>query len=299
MVESGCSPSAGALDEVRRLAGPSAAIEAVTRLEGGQHATTWRVQLRDPAMSVVVRQFPVGDSAAAHERGVLRALDGLGGLAPVLLGSDLDARWSASPTLLLSWLDGEADVAPSDRERWAVQLGEALATIHAAPSNRFSSLPSVFDHSGASQAALAGPLAASILSMWRQITAFTDVLTHSDYWSGNVIWRDEELAGVVDWSGGGRGPRGFDLGWCRLDLFLLFDERVADIFLDAYEAAVGGTVDDMALWDSWAAARSQNIVASWVPNYAPLGRPDLDAAALRDRHALWTERLLRIRGERA
>jgi aminoglycoside phosphotransferase (APT) family kinase protein len=113
------------------------------------------------------------------------------------------------------------------------------------------------------------------------------VLTHNDYWSGNVVWRDGTLTGIVDWSGAARGPRGYDVGWCRLDLVLLFDERIADVFLEAYEHPI----DDVALWDGWAAARSHNTVESWVPNYAPLGRTDLTQEELRRRHARWTARL--------
>jgi len=77
---------------------------------------------------------------------------------------------------------------------------------------------------------LEGPIATRIRSDWSQIAASPAVLTHCDYWSGNVVWRDGMLTGIVDWSGGARGPRGFDVGWCRLDLYLLFDERAADVF---------------------------------------------------------------------
>jgi hypothetical protein len=98
--------------------------------------------------------------------------------------------------------------------------------------------------------------------------------------------------GIVDWSDAARGPRGFDLGWCRLDLVLLFDEQIADAFRDAYELASGRQVGDMVLWDSWAAARSHHTVETWVPNYAPLGRPDLDERELRCRHSRWTKHLL-------
>ena len=77
MVHPEPSPPAGALEQVRRLAGSSAAIDSVVRLEGGQHAATWRVDTASPALTVVVRQFPVGDSAGACEVRVLRALDGL------------------------------------------------------------------------------------------------------------------------------------------------------------------------------------------------------------------------------
>jgi aminoglycoside phosphotransferase (APT) family kinase protein len=289
------SPSARVLEEVRRLGGSSATIESVVRLVGGQHAATWRVDTASPALTVVVRQFPAGDSAGAREQQVLRALDGLGGLAPVLLGSDLAGRWSECPTLLISWLDGQADITPTDPDAWATQLGHALATVHAMPSDRLSTLPSVFDRSGGSGELLEGPLVARIRSGWPQITASPEVLTHSDYWSGNVIWRDGRLTGVVDWSGGARGPRGFDLGWCRLDLYLLFGERIADVFLAAYEDATGHPVADIGLWDGWAVARSHDMVETWAANYRPLGRADLDEDELRRRHSQWTSRLLEQR----
>jgi aminoglycoside phosphotransferase (APT) family kinase protein len=291
MMRSEVLPSDGALEEARRLAGSSAVILDVARLQGGQHADTWRVDTDNPAFSVVVRQFPIADSAACHEARVLRTLDGLRGLAPVLLGGDVDGKWSEHPTSLISWLDGESDITPSDPDACARELGRALALVHGVPSDRLAGLPSVFDDRG-SEAQLNGPLAPEVRSRWSQIIGSPEVLTHCDYWSGNVVWRDGRLTGIVDWSGGARGPRGYDLGWCRLDLVLLFDERIADVFLAAYEAAIGQTLGDVVLWDGWAAARSHHGVETWGPNYAPLGRGDLNEHELRRRHSLWTTRLL-------
>lgn len=91
---------------------------------------------------------------------------------------------------------------------------------------------------------------------------------------------DRRLAGGVDpWR---------LLGWCRLDLVLLYEARIADDFLAAYEAASGEAVGNVRLWDRWAVARSEDGVAFWVPNYLQLGRADLDQAELRRRHAQWT-----------
>jgi aminoglycoside phosphotransferase (APT) family kinase protein len=291
MTRSEALPSSGALEEVRRLAGPSAVVLGAARLEGGQHANTWRVDTENPPTSVVVRQFPVDDPAPLHEQRVLQALDGLGGMAPVLLGGDLNRRWSKYPTSLISWLDGQPDITPTDPRRWAGQLGRALAAVHAVPTERLGELPSVFDRGGGSQEILGGQLAAEVRSRWPQVVGSPEVLTHCDYWSGNVVWRDGRLTGIVDWSDGSRGPRGFDLGWCRLDLVLLFDEQIADDFLAAYEVATGQAVGEMHLWDTWAVARSDDAVGSWAPNYLPLGRADLDEDELRRRHAQWTARL--------
>jgi Ser/Thr protein kinase RdoA (MazF antagonist) len=218
-------------------------------------------------------------------------------LAPVLLGSDLAGRWSEYPTTLISWLDGQADITPTDLDAWATQLGHGLATVHAMSCDRLSALPSVFEGRGGSREVLEGPIATRIRSDWSQITASPQVLTHSDCWSGNVVWRDGVLTGIVDWSGGARGPRGFDVGWCRLDLYLLFDARVADVFLAAYEDATGHPVADVALWDGWAVARSHDRVETWAANYRPLGRADLDGDELRRRHSQWTSRLLEQKGQ--
>ncbi|MGD1050097.1 MAG: aminoglycoside phosphotransferase family protein [Solirubrobacteraceae bacterium] len=291
MTQFAATPSAGALDEVRRLAGPSAVIVDVARLPGGQHADTWRVDTATPAFSAVVRQFPIGDAGARHEQRVLQTLDGLQGLAPVLLGQDLDARWSPHPTTVISRLDGEPDITPSDPLSWARELGHALALVHGVSGDRLAGLPSVFDGRG-SQAELSGPLAAKVRSRWSQIVESPERLSHCDYWSGNVVWRGGRLAGIVDWSGAACGPRGYDVAWCRLDLLLLFDERIADVFLAAYEAAIGQTAGDAVIWDAWAAARSHDTVETWTANYAPLGRGDLNEHELRRRHSLWTTRLL-------
>lgn len=291
MARSEDPPSPGALEEVRRLAGPAAVVLDAARLAGGQHADTWRVDTENPACSVVVRQFPLEDDAPLCEQRVLQALDGLGGLAPVLLGGDLDGRWSKQPTSLVSWLDGQPDITPSDPGGWARELGRGLAAVHAVPTERLAEVPGLFDRRGGSQEILAGPLAAEVRSRWPQIAASPEVLTHGDYWSGNVVWRDGKLTGIVDWSAGARGPRGFDLGWCRLDLVLLFDEQIADEFLRAYEVVTGWAVVDVHLWDCWAAARSDDSVGEWTPNYLPLGRADLDEDELRRRHAQWTARL--------
>jgi len=285
-------PSSRALEEVRRLAGSSAEIVDVTRLEGGQHAETWRVDTEDPATSVVVREFPVDDPGPLREQRVLRALDGLGGLAPLPLGGDLEGRGTKYPTSLISWLDGRAEITPADPVEWARELGRALAAVHAVPTERLADLPSLFDGGAGSQEILSGRLAAEIRSRWSEVAAAPEVLTHGDYWSGNCVWRDGGLTGIVDWSAASRGPRGYDLGWCRLDLVLLFNEQIADEFLAAYEEGAGEAVGDIRLWDCWAVARSDSEVQSWVPNYKPLGRGDLDEAGLRRGHASWAALLL-------
>jgi Ser/Thr protein kinase RdoA (MazF antagonist) len=270
-------------------------------LAGGTHAATYLVETADPSTSVVVHEFPAGDPAGTREAHVLTSLDGLSGLAPRLLACDTAGAWSDRPTVVISRIPGAANISPGDPVSWAEELGRVLARIHATPASRRANLECVFDRGG-SAALLDGPAAAAVTAGWATLTDAPPVLVHHDYWSGNVLWSDERISGVVDWAGAVNGPAGFDVGWCRLDLYLLFDEHIADVFFRAYEGATGATDaiadvtagtavidrETLTLWDLWAVARSHSTVEDWVGNYRDLGRADLTAAELRRRHEAWT-----------
>jgi aminoglycoside phosphotransferase (APT) family kinase protein len=284
--------SAAAVEQAARLAGPDATVEAFHALAGGTHARTTLIRTANPEWEVVLREYPPGDDAVWREARVLRALDGLGGLAPRLLASDSAELASGGSWVLISRLPGTADITPREPAARAVQLGRALARVHQTPAHQVADLPGILQRPDGSLAGLSGPAAGIVAANWETLASTPVGLTHYDFWSGNVVWEDEVLTGVVDWTGGSLGPPGFDTGWCRLDLYLLHGQAIADRFLDAYQAASESVLPDPVLWDLWAVARSHEMVETWVPNYHDLGRTDLTATELRNRHTSWTEHLL-------
>lgn len=281
-----------AVEQAARLAGPNATVAAFRALAGGTHARTTLIRTANPELEVVLREYPPGDDAARREARVLRALDGLDGLAPRLLASDSADPASRGSWVLISRLPGTADITPRQPAVRAGQLGRALARVHQTPLHRVADFPSILDRPDGSLAGISGPAAGIVAANWETLASTPAGLTHHDFWSGNVVWEDNVLTGVVDWTGGSLGPPGFDIGWCRLDLYLLHGQGIADRFLDAYETASESVLPDPVLWDLWAVARSHEMVETWVPNYCDLGRTDLTAAELRNRHTAWTEHLL-------
>jgi hypothetical protein len=231
----------------------------------------------------------VGDASVAWEAQVLLTLDGLKGLAPRLLAQGVN---DPVPWLLLSRLPGTADITSGEPEAIAEELGLALSKVHLVHGDHLASFCKVYEMTGGGLEVLSGPAASVVGACWQRINYEPQVLTHYDFWSGNVVWDAHRLSGIVDWNRGSLGPRGFDVGWCRLDLYLLYDEEIADLFLHSYEAAFGEGLSDPALWDLWAVARSDEAVHTWVPNYLDLGRPDLTAEVLRTRHREWTDNSL-------
>jgi aminoglycoside phosphotransferase (APT) family kinase protein len=284
--------SSAAIDLAAALAGPAATVRGALALAGGTHARTYLIQTADPEREFILREFGPGDDAVRREMQVLAALDGLGGLAPRLLAGHPGDQPPDGPWILISRLSGTANITPADPAAFARQLGETLARIHETARHRLAGFPSVFDQPGGSPAALSGPAASLVAARWEALARARIVLTHYDFWSGNTVWQDGTLTGVVDWSGAAVGPRGYDLGWCRLDLYLLYGERIAEEFGESYQAASTVASPDPLLCDLWAVARSHQIVESWVPNYRDLGRADLTAPILRERHTEWTKHLI-------
>jgi aminoglycoside phosphotransferase (APT) family kinase protein len=243
MRESPWSPTA--VERAAALAGPDATVQEMRALVGGTHACTSLIRTVNPEREFVLREFPPGDAAVSNETGVLAALDGLDGLAPRLLASDMSNASSGGSWLLISCLPGIADLTSSQPAVLAEQLGRALARIHATDRDRLAGFQSVFDRPGGSLAAVSGPAASAVTANRELLARAPAVLTHYDFWSGNTLRRGGVLTGVVDWSGGGLGPRGFDVDWCRLDLYLFYGESVAGMFLDSYETA-GNSADPTA-----------------------------------------------------
>lgn len=285
MIES--DPSAAALAWAAEVCGPADSARTVRRLAGGTHAATHLLRTEGPVREVVLRRFPPGDRTAEREARVLAALDGLDGRAPMLVAVDAHGRRFGEPAILISLLPGRADITPDSPTAAAVQLGRALAGIHGVPPDRLVELRDGL--AAASSSASAGPARPIVAAHGRRLARQEPVLTHYDYWSGNVLWQEGTLTGIVDWSGAARAPRGFDVSWCRLDLVLLHGPGAAQSFLEAYHEAADVEIPELALWDLYALANSHQSVETWLPNYHDLGRTDLTAADLRHRHTAWTE----------
>jgi aminoglycoside phosphotransferase (APT) family kinase protein len=236
---------------------------------------------------LALRRFPPGDDAVYREARVLAETSGLDELAPLLLAADPDGAQTGTPAILTTLLPGHGCITPDDSYGAARQLGRALAHLHAHPAG--PGLPTVLTApaQGTMGVEVSALAVAGLHLAWGRLAASAQVLTHNDFWSGNTLWMAGQLTGVVDWSGAGLAPRGFDLSWARLDLFLLHDRAVADAMTNAYETAADLSVPDIDVWDVYAATNAHAGIEGWAPNYRDLGRPDLGPAELRRRLGEW------------
>lgn len=90
-----------------------------------------------------------------------------------------------------------------------------------------------------------------------------NVLLHGDYWLGNILWRDGNIAAVIDWEDAMLGDPLSDLGKSRLEILWALGSDAMQAYTDAYLAQMPH-LDQTSLpfWDLWGAYRLADF-APW------------------------------------
>jgi len=110
------------------------------------------------------------------------------------------------------------------------------------------------------------------LSSWK-CHAPSSSLLHGDFWPGNIIWQDAELAAVIDWEDASIGTIESDLAGCRSELMVAYGEAAMNHFTARYLARTKQDVSDLPVWELYASYAALSSMADW-------GLP-VDAEAIR------------------
>jgi aminoglycoside phosphotransferase (APT) family kinase protein len=258
--------------ELRRLAyASSSAVHAVDVVEDGGRLV--RLVLRRYVDAAVLESEP---DAVEREAAVLQVVAGLSVEVPRLVASDAAAADTDAPALLMTRLSGRARIRPrADREVFLDRLAQPLPELHAQPIPRDARFPTFHPYVAPHRAS--PPAWTRDRAAWERAIEVhatpwpddDDALIHRDYHSLNVLWRGEQLTGIVDWAWACRGPRPVDVAHCRLNLVLALGIDAADQFLRAWQAHSGVTDYDPA-WDLRDAVDALGL----TDTYAALARLD-------------------------
>jgi Ser/Thr protein kinase RdoA (MazF antagonist) len=203
---------------------------------------------------VVVKIYRDGDDTAPLEWSRLEFAQRVTAPVPKPIAADLDSVWFGRPAVVMSLLPGRPDLTPKDVNSWVGALAQALAELHETPLD------------GAGDAVTRPPkaetwrppagehdrlTAAAVNAVHARLPSLTSdrVFTHGDFHPGNVLWRRGRISGVVDWSAARLDTRWYDLAYCRASVCVLLGPDIADRLADAYSGIVGGTSDELAVYD--------------------------------------------------
>jgi aminoglycoside phosphotransferase (APT) family kinase protein len=269
-------------------------ITSATRLYPGATALVHGIRVSAPgrrARFVLKRPYEAVFTGSTSEESrneavALRAARRSALPAPELVALDHDGSRSGKPGVLMTWMPGRVELGEGALRPRVRRLARVLAQVHSVPARgvaakktwairRRVSPPSWSRRRGAWSLALA--------HLRSPAPACTErVFLHGDYHPGNMLWSDGRLSGLIDWSGGRRGPRHLDVAHCRSNLMLLLGTEAADEFLLEYERRIGRELEHQ----TWFDVRDALIFTPEpfdVWDWAGAGRPDLTRKIMRRR----------------
>ncbi len=232
---------------VRRF-DPHATLLRTWSLAGGVSAqiTALEIELPDGQRTklIVRRHGEVDLSHNAHiARDEFRLLQiaRLHGLAvPEPRFVDESCELFPAPVLVIGYVDGETEFAPSDLAGYLARMAAQLARIHGVPDSPdldflprqdkgFGERPDVLDLSLGEDR-----IRDALESAWPLSQANPSTLLHGDYWPGNVLWHEGRIAAVIDWEDARAGDPLSDLGNTRLEILWAFGPDAMRDFTSDY-----------------------------------------------------------------
>jgi aminoglycoside phosphotransferase (APT) family kinase protein len=294
-------------DAINRVLGVlhlNSVITDIRPLSGGVSASMTLISLADSGGGVqkwIVRQaseptLASRPAVSTMEFSLLSTLFEQGVPVPRPLFVDEDGEWFGSPTLVLEYLPGEMDFAPDSQPLRAQEVAQATALIHAIDLNSIAEVDvprlgeSITELCGEPRGILdqsvgEGKIRATLLKHWPPPHSNPPVLLHGDIWSGNLLWLEQHISGVIDWEDAWIGDPLLDVAGVRLDLACTFGFGAMEEFTRAYCAHSPVDMSGLAHWDLVAAlwfTRFLNEEFVKFPEfYKEYGREDITLDSMR------------------
>jgi aminoglycoside phosphotransferase (APT) family kinase protein len=203
--------------------------------------------------------------------------------APEALLLDESGDILGSPGIVVSFVAGKLKMDRiSDPMDWAQKLAYTLAKIHSIPcgeeEQRFllkGNAEATWFLNGESPPAYmqeypgGAELWQILHSQFPKIQNVSPALLHLDYWSGNILWHEDEISAVIDWEEAAYGDPAVDVGYALMNMILMGLPDAADEFLRVYESEMGSPVRNLGFWELAAAVRPMTDPQDWKIDQLP------------------------------
>lgn len=259
---------------------------------------TSRMIVRRPGEGTL-RQNPY---AAQGEFKLLQLMQDWGLATPRPYHLDQSGQIFSRPYLVVEYIEGRPEFAPSNLPDFIRQLATHLAKIHSVDCSNpdLSFLPEqpqgFVDNFGKQPPNLdtsldEGRIRNALAAVWPVPQRNAAVLLHGDFWPGNILWQAGKLVAVIDWEDAKSGDPLADLAISRLDMAWIFGIEALNSFTDHYKSMMAIDYSNLPYWDLSAALRLIRLagsdLAEWVAFFPPFGRPDITEQSMREDYRLF------------
>ena len=225
-----------------------------------------------------------------REGDVFELLQGTGLPVARLIAADLEAEYTDVPAMLVSRVPGRLRYPAHPSVRFIAEIARAANMIHTLP------VPDLVWPWSSQRARLERFLQTGRGSGWdglREIGIPDAALSfvHGDLWTGNLLFDDDLVTGIVDWGDAGVGYPGLEVAHAAADLQVgTGSDDAHDHLMDAYEQ-LRGPLAHRAWWEVAGFLIFPTDPADWLPTWTEAGLP-VTADEARRRHAAGLNRAL-------
>ena len=270
------------------------------KLQGGVSAQVTALEVERPdgyRQKMIVRQCGEADlkynpQIAADEFRLLQLLRSYGLAVPMPYYLDRSDEIFSTPYIVLEYVEGETEFAPSNLSDFLSQFATQLSRIHQIDASRsdVAFLPKFEERTARllrerpaqiDESLDEGRIRNVLEETWPLPQHSTSVLLHGDFWPGNVLWRDGQLVAIIDWEDAALGAPLADVANSRLEILWAFGSNAMQGFTQQYQAMTSIDFTDLPYWDLYAALRPISKIAGW-------GLDDLTEKNMRERHRWFT-----------
>ncbi len=286
---------------------PGSRLRRVWPLAGGISATMTAFALEHPdgrVQKLIVRQpgsaaRQRNPQAAQAEFQILQLTHRLGLATQTPYYLDQAGTIFATPALVIDYIEGKPEFAPTNLATFAVQIATQLAKIHGIDGAQpalagLPTQPSGFaenfgQRSNQDASIFAEARICTLVEAARPLPPHNaPVLLHGDFWPGNLLWQDEQLVAVIDWEDAKIGDPLIDFAISRLDMLTIFGRAAMTLFTQHYQALMAIDYSHLPYWDLYAALRLVRLAdgnfAEWAAFFGPFGRQDITAQTLHEHY---------------
>ncbi|WP_260287502.1 phosphotransferase family protein [Peribacillus aracenensis] len=245
-------------------------------LKGGISAQVTGLELLQSSgriVKMIVRQHGDNDlkrnpNIAADEHQLLGILKAAGLPVPMPYYLEQSCEIFSKPCILLEFIEGKSEFAPSNLNDHILQLAINLAKIHRVDCAdlSLSFLPKVENTyvellNNKERVLLDETLNLSmvrdLLKSFMPLPSMNKkVILHGDYWPGNILWKEDKLVSIIDWEDSGLGDPLADLANSQLEISYHFGMQAMDDFTHQYKSMMPElNFTNLPFWQLFAALR--------------------------------------------
>jgi aminoglycoside phosphotransferase (APT) family kinase protein len=271
-----------AFEQLAQKIAPQSRLTRVWQLEGGVSAQVTVIEIERPdgqSQKLLVRRHGAADlkrnpNIAADEFKLLQMLQSAGLATPMPYYLDQSGEIFATPYIVIEYIEGKPEFAPSNLTDFIHQLGAHLSTIHSIDCTNLdlSFLPKqqeVFAEilrersSNLDESLDEGCVRNTLHAVWPIPQDNESVLLHGDFWPGNTLWKDGQLVAVIDWEDAAIGDPLADVANARLEVLWAFGVDAMHSFTHHYRSMTAINFTNLSYWDLVAAVRQVPRIGTW------------------------------------